>query len=309
MVGSSDVAIVGAEDKRQITACVAASLRGDLLPLQLIFQGKTARSLPAATAASIAARVDITCSDNHWSTQETMQRWVTKVLLPHSERMIDTHSLDADANILLLLDCWAVHKSAEFRGWLQIEHPRIHLVFVPANCTSKLQLADVALQRPFKSCITQSFNDWAAAAVAEQIQRGEITGLATQLGMAALKPLVLQWCVDSWNGLRERKRLILDGWERSCLHLFNINSEHRRIDAVQLIALRKLDLDTLPDECEPDGYRDDEDEEDEELDLTQPRTFGKQGTRTRTQTKPFGFQLDPTRIEIDQEPAAAAALR
>ena len=37
MVGSSDVAIVGAEDKRQITACVAASLRGDLLPLQLIF--------------------------------------------------------------------------------------------------------------------------------------------------------------------------------------------------------------------------------------------------------------------------------
>ena len=150
MVGSSDVAIVGAEDKRQITACVAASLRGDLLPLQLIFQGKTARSLPAATAASIAARVDITCSDNHWSTQETMQRWITNILLPHSERMINMHGLNANAHILLLLDCWAVHKSAEFRDWLQREHPRIHLVFVPANCTSKLQLADVVLQRPFK---------------------------------------------------------------------------------------------------------------------------------------------------------------
>ncbi len=73
MVGSSDVAIVGAEDKRQITACVAASLRGDLLPLQLIFQGKTTRSLPSATPASTAARVDITHSANHWSTQGTMQ--------------------------------------------------------------------------------------------------------------------------------------------------------------------------------------------------------------------------------------------
>ena len=76
MAGSSDVAIIGAEDKRQITACVAASLQGDLLPLQLIFQGKTAHasSQPASTLASTAARVDITCSDNHWSTQATMQR-------------------------------------------------------------------------------------------------------------------------------------------------------------------------------------------------------------------------------------------
>ncbi len=76
MVGSNDVAVVGAEDKRQITACVAASLRGDLLPLQLIFQGKTERSLPVSTYASAAARVDITHSNNHWSTQETMQRWI-----------------------------------------------------------------------------------------------------------------------------------------------------------------------------------------------------------------------------------------
>ena len=192
MQGSSDVPVIGAEDKRQITVCVAASLRGDLLPLQCIFQGKTARCLPAATAASVAARVDITQSINHWSTQETMQRWITKVLLPHSERMIELYELDADAHVLLLLDCWAVHKSAEFRSWLQREHPRIHLVYVPANCTSKLQLADVALQRPFKSCITQNFNEWAATAIATQIRSGEVTGISAQLGMAALKPLVLQ---------------------------------------------------------------------------------------------------------------------
>lgn len=306
MVGSSDVAVVGAEDKRQITACVAASLRGDLLPLQLIFQGKTARKLPPGTAASIAARVDITHSVNHWSTQETMQRWITNVLLPHSERMIELHALNANAHVLLLLDCWAVHKSAEFRGWLAKEHPRIHLVFVPANCTSKLQLADVALQRPFKSSITQNFNDWATNAVAEQIQHGKVTGIAGQLGMPALKPRVLQWCVESWNGLRERKQLILDGWERSCLSMFDITSEHRRIDAVEMIALKQLELDALPDGTEPDGYPD-EDEEDDELDVSKQRTFGKQGTRVRTQAKTFGFQIDPTRIEIDQEPAAAAA--
>jgi hypothetical protein len=306
MVGNKDVAIVGAEDKRQITACVAASLRGDLLPLQLIFQGKTARCLPPSTAASTAARVDITCSDNHWSTQETMQRWVTKILLPHTERMISMHGLNANAHVLLLLDCWAVHKSAEFRDWLQKEHPHIHLVFVPANCTSKLQLADVALQRPFKSCITQSFNAWAAAAIAEQIHAGEVTGIAAQLGMTVIKPLVLQWCVDSWNGLRERKQLILDGWQRSCLNLFDITSEHRRNDAVGLVALQRLALEELPQGEEPDGYAESDGEEDDELDINKPRLFGKQGSRARTQTKVFGFQVDPTRIEIEQEPAAAS---
>jgi hypothetical protein len=307
IVGSSDVAVVGADDKRQITACIAASLRGDLLPLQLIFQGKTARCLPSSTAASTAARVDITCSDNHWSTQETMQRWINKVLLPHAERMIELYALDANAHILLLLDCWAVHKSVEFRSWLEKEHPRIHLVFVPANCTSKLQLADVALQRPFKSCITQSFNQWAAATIAEQIQQDEIVGISAKLGMAALKPLVLQWCVDSWNGLRERKQLIQEGWERSCLKLFNITSEHRRIEAVEMIALKKLELEELPEGVEADGYDESETSDDDcELDTSKPRQFGKQSTREKAPPKKFGYFVDPTRIEFDHALATAS---
>ena len=308
MVGSSDVAVVGAEDKRQITVCVAASLRGDLLPLQLIFQGKTARSLPPSTAASTAARVDITCSNNHWSTPETMQRWITKVLSPHAERMIELHKLDANAHILLLLDCWAVHKSAEFRGWMQTEHPRIHLVFVPANCTSKLQLADVALQRPFKSSITQSFNQWAAESIAKQIRSGQVTGIAAQLGMAALKPLVLQWCVESWSGLRERKQLILDGWEQSCLMLFNITSEKRRIEAVELVALQKLNVEELPDGDEPQGAdAESDDESDSELDVSKPRQFGKQSTRISAPPQKFGYFVDPTRIEVEPADAATAA--
>jgi len=310
MLNAPDVAVVGAEDKRQITACVAASLRGDLLPLQLIFQGKTARSLPAATPASIAARVDITHSDNHWSTQETMRGWIQRVLLPFSERMIETHELASNAHILLLLDAWAVHRSAEFRDWLAREHPRIHLVYVPSNCTSRLQLADVALQRPFKSCITQNFSEWAATTIAAQIRSGEVAGIAAQLGMKTLKPLVLQWCIDSWQGLRERKQLILDGWESSCCKLFDINSEHRRRDAVELLALKKLVLDVLPDGTEPDGdgyVEESDDSDNDELDPSKERVFGRQSGRVRKQPKVHGYMVDSGRVEFAGERAAAAA--
>jgi hypothetical protein len=38
MKNTDSVAVIGAEDKRQITACLASSMHGDLLPHQLIFQ-------------------------------------------------------------------------------------------------------------------------------------------------------------------------------------------------------------------------------------------------------------------------------
>lgn len=303
-LGSSSVAVVGADDKRQITACVASSLDGILLPLQLIFQGKTERCLPPHTAASRAARIDLTHSENHWSNQETMQGWVTTVLLPHAHRMIEAHQLDANAHIILLLDAWAVHKSDKFRTWIAEQHPRIHLVYIPANCTSKLQVADVALQRPFKHGITQRFNDWVAHEIANQIREEKTAGLNTMLTMTELKSRVLEWCAASWQDLRERRQYIMDGWDKSCTLMYNINSVQRREEAVRLVALKQLDADAVPEESEPDGYESESD--DDELDLSKPITIGQRTGRVRKQAKPHGYMLDPTCIELDEDEPAAA---
>src|SRR5690606_22792260 len=172
-INSAAMAVLGAEDKRQITVCLASSLDGELLPLQLIFQGKTDRSLPAATAYSLSSRADITCSENHWSSQQTMQRYIEKVILPYSERAIQRHTLHSDAEITLVLDGWSEHRSEEFRRYLRTLHPRTHLVSVPAHCTSKLQGADVVLQRPLQHGSSRRFNEWAAERIAGQIETGQ----------------------------------------------------------------------------------------------------------------------------------------
>ena len=44
--GSKRVEIVGIDDKRQFTAVFCGSLDGDILPFQVIYQGKTTASLP-----------------------------------------------------------------------------------------------------------------------------------------------------------------------------------------------------------------------------------------------------------------------
>ena len=49
--GSGGVQLIGAEDKRAITATVSSSAMGEMLPLQLIFQGKTENVVPKGDAA------------------------------------------------------------------------------------------------------------------------------------------------------------------------------------------------------------------------------------------------------------------
>lgn len=205
---------------------MASSLYGDMLPLQLIFQGITERCHPPATELSKSVRVHVTHSHNHWSNVETMQQWVENVLIPYRERCVRQFELRADAAIILLLDVWSLHTSEEFRMYLLQKHPRIHLVYVPANCTSRLQVADVTLQRPFKSHIRELFNSWAASQIKEQIASGpdKLVGFADCFGMAKLKPLVLHWCIDSWQRLSEDKSYVAQGWYKCCISLFDVNA-------------------------------------------------------------------------------------
>ena len=303
-VGSSSVAVLGAEDKRQITACIASSLHGDLLPLQLIFQGKTPRSLPPVTPESLVAQVHLTFTDNHWSSQATMQQYISEVIMPHAERCITSHRLSADAQILLVLDVWAVHKSEEFRMFLRSKHPRIHLVFVPANCTSRLQVADVVLQRPFKHGITSRFNQWAASLVAEQIADDKIIGLSDALKMSVIKPMVLDWCVGSWKDLKERNDLIKQGWKKCCLDLYDVNCPQKRTDALAAVIEKKLEMSHLPDGEEQDAEsagEHDESDDDDVLDIAKPRIFGKQGTRNRTPALSFGYQIASSAVVMTED--------
>jgi predicted nucleic acid-binding Zn-ribbon protein len=188
--------------------------------------------------------------------------------------------------------------------FLRNQHPRIHLVFVPANCTSKLQVADVALQRPFKHGVTSRFNEWAAQQIKQQIKEENIVGLNESFKMATIKPLVLHWCVESWSALRERKQLILDGWQKCCTSLFNVMDPAKRVDAVAAVARRELEQTFVPEEEEEfrDESEAEEEEEDEELDVTQERRFGeRKGSRARTQAVAFGFQLDSSAIALTED--------
>ena len=64
--GAKNIPIKGVDDKRQITATSAVCCTGEFLPIQLIYAGKTERSLSKYSFPPFS----VTFTENHWSNRE-----------------------------------------------------------------------------------------------------------------------------------------------------------------------------------------------------------------------------------------------
>jgi hypothetical protein len=224
--GAKQVPITGGEDRRQITVVVGSTLDGGLLPLQLIFEGqehnkKQRRALPHLSELVrkrvTNGRFHLTQTPSHWSTLDSMQDYIRVVVDGWVKRR--AHELGVrDPHCVLLLDCWSVHISQPFRDWMARHFPRYHLVYVPANCTSKAQPADVMLQRPFKNAIVRTFTAWMSDQIGHHINLGENPDtLRVDTTLSRLKPLLVDWTWQSWIRLFDKTDLIKEGWRKSGL--------------------------------------------------------------------------------------------
>ncbi|KAL2611694.1 hypothetical protein R1flu_023386 [Riccia fluitans] len=80
--GCREVSIQGQGDKRMITVMVLSNAEGEMLPGQVIFEGSTSRSHPhCSEARALTSRGwNLTQSESHWTTLETLQEFVEKLL-------------------------------------------------------------------------------------------------------------------------------------------------------------------------------------------------------------------------------------
>ena len=93
---------------------------------------------------------------------------------------------------------------------------------------------------------------------------------------------------------------ILDGWQKCCLCLFNVADPEKHVIAVAAVQRKELDQAHVFDEDEEEREEVTASSEDE-LDVSQPRQFGKQGKRQRTQAKSFGYQLDSQAVAMTED--------
>ena len=200
--GSKKVPIAGVDDKRQITAVFAATMGGDFLPPQLIYQGKTTACLPSTRFPS---NWHITFTATHWANEETTLSYIDKIILPYIKRKRKECGLHDQHHALCIFDNFKAQLTEEVLKVL--EDNNVDVVFVPANCTDCLQPLDLSVNKPVKDFLKGKFELWYSDQMLEQ---GDSTTI--KFPMHLMKPLGGQWMMDVHCYMQNHPEIIKNGF-------------------------------------------------------------------------------------------------
>jgi hypothetical protein len=226
--GSKKVRAIGVgHEKNQITATIAITEAGQVLPTHIIFQGKTDRCLPNGQPPS-----DIVWdyTDSHWQTPESYLRWIDRVLIPYKEKTIKEKSLNSDSWMILKHDLHYSHKDKKVLEYLNAHN--IATVFVPAGCTDLLQECDTVVNKPFKDALKKAFTAHMHSELSKHLssEGSNPTNFKPDLSMSKLKPLISLWIHQATKTLStpEMKETIKKAFVRDGL-MSEIRSDSKKL--------------------------------------------------------------------------------
>ena len=165
--GTSKVPIAGGSDKRALTAIFTVTLSGNFLPMQLIYTGKTAQSLPKF---SFPDGFSLTQNPSHWSNEDTMELYVKEILAPYIKMKREQLEIP-DTPALLIYDAFRAHTTEGMQNKLAELNAR--LVMLPKNMTDHLQPLDISVNKPAKNYLKRRYAEWYTEQVVRLEEEGE----------------------------------------------------------------------------------------------------------------------------------------
>ena len=135
---SRHVSKQGAGDKRQITATFAETLAGDVLPLQLIYKGKTKRSLPSVTFPDGFL---LSVNERHWRNEEETLKYIDRVINSYLASKKEELGLPPTQRSLLVWDAFSDQDTDAVKEKVHVSH--IEVAQVPKNMTHLLHQLDL----------------------------------------------------------------------------------------------------------------------------------------------------------------------
>ena len=139
---SKQVEITGITDKRQSMAVFANTMSGNFLPLQIMYSGKTARSLPSVKfPCDWHVTYMYTCTQITGQMKSPLRTTSKRILLPYVVQKWSELSLPIDNPALVIFDQFKVLFTERILSLLDNNH--IHMAIVPASFMDRLQPLDV----------------------------------------------------------------------------------------------------------------------------------------------------------------------
>lgn len=211
--GSKTVPIFGSTDKRMITATFTTSLDGKFLPLQLIYGGKTSKSLPRVKFPS---SFSLSVNPKHYSNENEAMKVLQDIVVPYVVRERESLKLTEDHPALLIMDVFKGQMTENVLKFLRDKH--IILRTVPANLTYLFQPLDVqgGPNGYVKRLMKKKFTDWYANQITQALDAGqEIDTIDIPLKLSIVKPLHAKWLIEMYNEMTTDvgRDVCLKGWQ------------------------------------------------------------------------------------------------
>ena len=206
--GTKRIEIAGLDDKRQITAIFAGNMVGEFLPPQLIYKGKTTASLPSSV--KFPEGWDLTFTSNHWANETTMKAYIEKIIVPFVNSKRKQLKLNTDHRALAIVD--------KFKGQCTpliveiLDSNNIDVVYVPANCTDRLQPMDLSINKPAKHSLKEKFQLWYAEQVVKQEEETKVLK-PVAFPMKIMKPLGAKWLIEFYDYVVGKPEIVKNGFK------------------------------------------------------------------------------------------------
>jgi hypothetical protein len=164
-----------------------------------------------------------THTKNHWSDAGTTRQYVSVILVPYYHRVKEKNGWPLDYPCIWIIDCWSVHKSALFLDWLRETYSWIHVLFVPANCTGRMQPCDLSLQLAAKRALKDIGMLWITNLVIRLLEVYDEAAaearppIVIDLRTSVIKRKTPVFFLAAFKHLQKRPDNALQGWIQSRL--------------------------------------------------------------------------------------------
>ena len=162
--GSKTFPIKSVNDKRQITATFSVTASGSFLTIQLIYSGKTKRSIPKHEFPSY---FDVIFNPYLWFSYEKCARLFEKIIFSYLKVKKEELSYPKEQNSLIVMDTFKGQDNFEIKA-LCLKNDCV-LVIVPQNLTNKFQLLDISVNQKAKNFISHKLSTRYADRISEEI--------------------------------------------------------------------------------------------------------------------------------------------
>lgn len=219
--GQKQIPIIGLDDKREVTAILAASASGDLLPPQILYKGTTEKCHPPV---DFPKDWDIWHSTNHWSNESTMLRYIDQIIIPHMNKQRQILDLPAAQQGLCIFDTFSAHQCESVTT--KLHDNNILYVNVPPGCTGDLQPMDLTVNELYKRELKNKFHTWYANQIEDQLKKGvSICETKVDFPLSVMKPIHASWVVDVHQAMANRRSVIVAGFMKAGIILADKDSD------------------------------------------------------------------------------------